>query len=262
MWLTVDIGNSTVVGGLFEGYRLVHTFQRRTDASAPVSAYVDWLREGIGDRSVERAGLVSVVPALTGVMNEAIQAVTGSAPLLVQPKLKLPVQMGYHTPETLGMDRLCGAAAAFNRHRQAVIVVDAGTALTFNVVDDQGVFLGGAITAGLELILRSLHQDTALLPEVNLQLPRYPVGRSTQACIQVGVLYGMIDLVTGLVQRIRKHLKVDSKVILTGGWSGFLSQYLPVDEHDPYLVLHGVRLIMTLNAPAETAVPEAQSATS
>ncbi len=251
--LTLDIGNTAVKGGLFEGPDLVRTFRMATDPAASVPAYRHALRSHLAGAEVERVGLASVVPAVTARAAEAARAETLRPPLLVRPSLALPFEMGYATPETLGADRLAAAAGAWVQYGGGVparplVVVDAGTAVTVEVVGAGGVFLGGAIGAGPDLVRRALAGGTAQLPEVDATVPQRAIGRSTTEGLQAGVMLPFLDGVRGLLARVAAELGTEPLVIATGGWGGLLAAHLDAVAHvEPDLVLHGVRVLLDLN---------------
>ncbi len=249
MWLVFDIGNSWIKGGVFIEDRLERTFVLPHDA-ASLAAGLDAEMDGLkGARPP--VGLASVVPAST----EQVAGLLRSRDLevtLIDSAMRLPFEMAYRTPRTLGTDRLAAAAAAWMLYgktlRRNVVALDAGTAFTYDVVGRDGVYLGGSIAPGPALMQRALHADTAQLPEVPLELPGSPIGRSTREAIQAGVMYGFIDSVRGLLERIRAALDDDVFVVATGGWSRLLHAHVSaVDEVDPHLVLRGVRILMTMN---------------
>jgi type III pantothenate kinase len=170
--------------------------------------------------------------------------------------MKLPFKLAYRTPETLGTDRLAAAAAAWllygrgesRRVSRGVIALDAGTAFTYEVIDRNGVYQGGTISPGPGLMQRSLNRDTAQLPEVPLSLPDAPIGRSTVEAIQAGIMYGFIESVRGLLNRIDGMLGEDAFVVVTGGWGTLIKEHVSdVDAFEPHLVLEGVRLLMEMN---------------
>lgn len=253
MILALDIGNTAVKGGLFDGAALSRTFRFATDPAASVPAYRHALRHHLAGAEVRRVGIASVVPAVTGRLAEAVRAETLRPALVVQHTLVLPFAMGYETPETLGTDRLAAAAGALARYRAArpgrpLVVVDAGTAVTVEVVSADDVFLGGAIGAGPDLVRRALAGGTAQLPEVMPVLPRRAVGRSTREAIQSGLLLPFLDGTRGLLARITDELRTEPFAVATGGWGALLAEHLPeIDHAEPHLVLHGIRALLDLN---------------
>lgn len=247
MRLAFDIGNSAVKGGIFTDAELESTF-RCTHAIEELSAALD---ATIAGRPVEWAGLASVVPASTreviALLEErAIPAIT------IGHDVQLPFRMGYRTPETLGADRIAAAAAAWLGYGAGadrdVLALDAGTAVTCELVDRYAVYRGGTIAPGPVLMQRALNRATAQLPEVPLEVPDSVVGRSTIEAIQAGTIFGFLESVRGLLRRIRADLGAKPYVVATGGWSKMLREELEeIDVLEPHLVLQGVRQLVEMN---------------
>ena len=252
MWIVFDIGNSSVKAGLFRGERLEQTFVLPHDAEGLVSGLEQAMRRyGGASDPVDRTGIASVVPTtterLSTILRERNLDVT-----TVHHRMRLPFEMAYRTPESLGTDRLAAAAAAWDaigmNGERSVVAIDAGTACTMEVVDRGGVYLGGVIAPGPSLLQRALHRETAQLPEVPLSLPETPVGASTTEAMQSGIMLGFIEAARGLLGRICRVLGDDPFVVATGGWSPLLlEQVNDVDDVDPHLVLRGVRVLMAMN---------------
>jgi type III pantothenate kinase len=255
MVLALDIGNSAVKGGLFDDDGLVRTFF--LDGLSVASADVDAWREGLDGpldgAEVTAAGLVSVVPAALPPARSALQELTGGPVRVVTTDAPLPFTLGYDTPDTLGTDRLAAAAAGWARYGQAgrdattaqsVLVVDVGTAVTYEVVDRDGVYRGGAIGPGPRLMRRALQSGTAQLPSVPLSFPPSATGRSTSAALQSGIMWGVVDSIRGMTDRLAGALPDRPVVVLTGGWSDRLRPHLNLVDHvAPHLVLEGVRML-------------------
>ncbi len=240
-FLALDIGNSSVKAAVWDGGW--SSLVRFPSDDAPVAVWAERLEDVA--RGAEAGGLASVVPALTPVLAEAVRAVTGSAPLVVSAGLALPFRMAYETPATLGADRL---AAAVGAHALAdgrpVIAVDAGTAITTEVVTAEPAFLGGAILPGPDLLRRALARDTRQLPDVPWPDVLAPVGASTVGAIQAGLGALVLDGVAGLLRRTQDVLGGGALVVATGGWGGWLAERLPeIDRVEPALVLNGIRLL-------------------
>jgi type III pantothenate kinase len=248
--LALDIGNTAIKGGLFEGVDLRRTFRLETDPAASVPAYRHALRHHLDGVDVERVGVASVVPPVAALVTEAVRAETMRLPLAVSHHLPLPFEMGYETPETLGTDRIAAAAGAWALYRddapeRPLVVVDAGTAVTLEVVSADGVFLGGTIGAGPDLVRRALAGGTAQLPEVDARLPRRAIGRSTKEALQAGLMWPFLDGVRGLLARTTDELGAAPLVVATGGWSELLAAHVEAVDHvEPDLVLHGVRALL------------------
>ena len=253
MLLTLDIGNSAVKTGLFEGETLV-----RVESIAPPEAepearsWQEALASALDDATIDRIGLVSVVPARTEAVTSALRVLTSAPITAVRPDMDLPFELDYDTPDTLGNDRLAAAAAGWVQYGRdgprSVLVVDAGTAVNYEVIHRDGRYQGGAIDAGPVLVRQSLRTGTAQLPEVPLSLPETPVGASTQTALQSGIMWGLVESVRGMRTRLAQTLPDTPRLILTGGWSALLTDHLDEAHHAPHLVLHGVRLLTIQDA--------------
>ncbi len=255
MLLTLDVGNSAVKAGLFDDTELVRVFSvslKAVDAreSAAETAWQDALVPHVPNESVNHVGLASVVPTTADAIAEALTEKTNASITRIGPTLPLPFELGYETPDTLGTDRLAAAAAGWMQFgraaspSQSVLVVDAGTAVTCEVVHRDGIYQGGTIGAGPDLARQALQAGTAQLPAVPLELPGDPVGRSTQTALQSGIMWGLVDAVRGMSDRLAAPLPDAPTVVLTGGWGTLLADHLDrPTQHVPHLVLHGIRLL-------------------
>lgn len=245
MILAVDIGNSSVKIGLIGSSTIVksHTFKELEG---------DDLKQFVSGYEIVSSGIASVVPERTPRILNLLSGISGNPPLIVGPDLKLPFDMGYLSPETLGADRLAAAVAGrtlFPDDR-CIVIIDAGTAVTFDVISD-GVFLGGSIGPGPDLIRKALARETAQLPEINPILPPSIIGRTTEECLQSGVMGGFLESAKGLLKRISAELSEKPRVLLTGGWASFLEGRLGITAVvEPHLVLYGIRDLLRINQQA------------
>lgn len=256
VFLALDIGNSAVKGGIFQDGTIERIFHvdvavAEPNSEAAVGTWTRALREHVSDVEVDRVGVASVVPEVAPIAESALRELTGAEVGTVDTDADLPFRLAYETPQTLGADRLAAAAAAWMLHgcsgdtNRSVVAIDAGTAVTYEVVDRSGVYRGGAIAAGPVLMQRALRTGTAQLPTVPLVFPDEVVGRSTREAMQSGVMWGFVDSVRGMLTRIDATLDDDPVVIVTGGWSEVLAHHLDdVDHVIPHLVLEGVRLLV------------------
>ena len=255
MWLVLDIGNSAAKGGFFEGDQLKDPFRLPLSGEDPPASWEAAFEERLRGRAVTRAGIASVVPAATSGVQVLLNRLANVEAEVIHHQMRLPFTLAYQTPHTLGADRLAAAAAAWSLYgrTRAVVALDAGTAVTVEVVDRAGLFLGGSIGAGPHLLREALAHGTAQLPPVPLERPPTPIGRTTQEAIQAGIMYAFIDSVHGMLDRISKSLDENPFVVATGGWSPFLNEHLDAIDHvDPHLVLHGIRVLMMLNRETAT----------
>ena len=240
-FLALDAGNSSVKGAVWDG--AWGDAARWPVDDAPVEVWAARLASLAGAAS--GAGLVSVVPDLTPVLAAAVRATVGAAPVVVTADGPLPFRMAYRTPYTLGTDRLAAAAAAWDvSGGRPVVALDAGSAITTEVVTAEPAFLGGAILPGPDLLRRALVRDTRQLPEVEWERPPSPIGGSTAEAIQAGLTTLVLDGVAGLLRRTSEALGTDPLVLATGGWGPWLAERVPqIDRVEPNLVLEGVRLL-------------------
>ncbi len=247
MFLALDIGNSNVTWGVFDGDRLAAHGKVPTEAAQPSSHYADALRDLFAASDVDpsdlRGAMVSsVVRGMSETVREAVRSLTGRVPAEARADMDI-IRVAASHPERVGIDRLLSAAAAFAAGGGPVVVADLGTALTVDLVSGEGVFLGGAIAPGLRLCLEALHLKTSLLPRVDLSPPASVLGTSTPDCIRSGVVYGAAGMVEGLVRRVAACAEGPARTVLTGGDATFLSPYLTIPhELDPHLVLRGLLL--------------------
>ena len=243
--LAIDIGNTNMVIGLFAGDQLAAHWRissqplRTGDELAVVVAGL--LRERA--TGIDAAVIGSVVPQLTGAMAAAVQTVCGCAPLLLHSGLKLPVIIAYEHPEQVGPDRIANAYAARELYGVPAIVIDFGTATTFEVVDAEGRFLGGAILPGMRVALEGLFRHAALLASTDTYQPAQVVGRNTADCLRSGAYYGTVGSIREILAQIKKEMGGELKVIATGGLYRLLEGTDLFDVVDQDLTLKGLRLL-------------------
>jgi type III pantothenate kinase len=256
MLLVVDVGNTQTVFGLYESdalradWRLSTHHHRSADEWAVEVAAVLGLR-GFARESVDAAIMSSVVPPLTGTLAEMIESLFGVAPMLVGPGTKTGIKILYENPIEVGADRIVNSVAAVARVDGAVIVVDFGTATTFDAITAQHEYLGGIIVPGLQISADSLFARAAKLPRVEVRKPPKLIGRNTVHSIQSGLYYGYVCLVNGVLDLMKAELAGEPKVLATGGLSRVLAGDLRgIDLIEPHLTLEGLRLIYGKNRPA------------
>lgn len=248
--LTVDIGNSDTVVGRFQGARLAG-FWRLTSGRLTADEATLLLEHVLGRPRGARgprprgAVLCSVVPRLTPSWSEALERTTGQAPLEVSAELVrelLPIR--YHDPGAVGADRIANALAARELYGAPVIVVDLGTATTFDCVSREGAYLGGAIAPGVGTSAEELFRRAARVPRVELRRPRRALGRTTEESLRSGVLWGAAGQVDALVGRLAREMKGKPRVVATGGWAKVVApECATVEAVDEALTLKGMRLL-------------------
>ncbi len=256
MLLAFDIGNTTVAIGLFRGPDLVKSWKIKTDRDKTSDDYSAVLvnlfqAAGIQLGQAEAAIVSSVVPPLTPVIQDACKGLFGLEALIVGPGLRTGMPILYETPLEVGADRIVAAVAAFEKYGGPVIVVDFGTATTFDAVSAKGEYLGGAIAPGIQISAEALYLKTARLPRIEIRKPKRAIGRTTVASMQSGLYFGYVGLVTHTIDEIRKELGAEARVIATGGFGGqVLSEVPAIEAYEPDLVLQGLRIVFERNREA------------
>jgi len=254
MLLAVDIGNTNVVTGVYKGEILKDSFRVSTarkmtadEAGFFISGLLE--RMHVSGEEVQNVVIASVVPPLTPVFEQTAKKYFGCFPVIVSARVKLPVTVDVDNPDEVGADRLANAAAAFTKFGGPVIVIDFGTATTFDVVNGEGAYVGGIILPGPETSMASLARSAARLFEVRIEPPDKVVGRSTAAAMKSGFFYGTVGQVDYLVDRIVEETKFERcTVIATGGLaSGIEKHSRHIKLIDPHLTLEGLRIIAGMN---------------
>lgn len=254
MLLAIDVGNTHTVFGVFDGDKLITEW--RITSSTDRTSDETWQSiknfcsdSGITLSDITGVGISSVVPELTKTLEDIARKHLKTEPMTVSTDLDLGIKILYTDPSTLGADRICNAIAGYKKYGGPLIVIDLGTATTYDVVEKNGDFLGGVIALGLESTAAALHRRAAKLPRIELQFPESIIGRDTVSAMQAGVMFGGVDALEGTVRRIRRELGPDARVIATGGLSGIIAKQTTIIEAcEPSLVLEGVRLIFEREA--------------
>ena len=253
MLLTIDIGNTNLTLGLYEGDKLGAHWRLATDHNRMPDEYgLQFLgllqNAGKTLNDIQGISLASVVPPLTGRVVQACREYLKQEPLVVDAGVKTGIKIRYEDPKAVGADRVCDAVAVMKLYGGPACVVDFGTATTFNAVTKEGEYLGGAITAGINLAAEALYTRAAKLPRIDLQVPPSVIGRNTVHAMQSGLLFGYVSMVEGMVNRFRSELGGDMKVVATGGLAEVVAHETKViDIIAPWLTLEGLRLIWELN---------------
>jgi type III pantothenate kinase len=253
MLLTIDIGNTNLTLGLYEGDKLGAHWRLATDHNRMPDEYgLQFLgllqNAGKSLKDITGISLASVVPPLTGRVIQACREYLKQEPLVVDTGIKTGIKVRYEDPKAVGADRICDAVAVMKFHGGPACIIDFGTATTFNALTKDGEYLGGAITAGINLAAEALYTRAAKLPRIDLQTPPSVIGRNTVHAMQSGLLFGYVSMVEGMVTRFRSELGGDMKVIATGGLSESVAKETKViDILAPWLTLDGLRIIWELN---------------
>ena len=253
MILAVDIGNTQTVLGLIEAGELDGHWRVSTDATLTadeVRVKIGGLLAADGHRwsDIERIVVASVVPVLTAAYEELAERATGRPPLVVGPGIKTGLPIAYDNPHEIGADRIVNAMAAVELYGAPVVIVDFGTATTFDVVDATGAYLGGAIAPGVETSAEALFRRAARLSSVDLEPPTRVIGRTTRESVQSGLLLGEAAMVDGLVRRIWAELHEECIIVATGGLAATMAPLCTtVSEVDVDLTLRGLSLVYERN---------------
>jgi len=256
MLLAFDVGNTTIAIGLFRGKKLVKSWKIKTDSDKTSDEYGAVLLDlmgvaGLAPAKVTGAIISSVVPPLTPAIEEVCRTYFATEASVVGPGLKTGMPILYENPLEVGADRITAAVAQFERQGGPVIVLDFGTATTFDAVSAKGEYLGGVIAPGVRISAEALYLKTAKLPRIEIRKPKRAVGRTTVSSMQSGLYFGYIGLVTRIIEEMRKEIGAGARVIATGGFGGQVTEELPVIEaYEPDLVLEGLRIIHERNREA------------
>lgn len=253
MLLTIDIGNTNVTLGLYDGeklgprWRLATVHDRMPDEYG--LQFLGLLAHGCcSPANLSGVCMASVVPPLTSKVVEAVRQYLLQEPLVVDTGVKTGVRIRYEDPRAVGADRIVDAAAVQRLYGGPACVVDFGTATTFDAISAEGDYLGGAIAPGIGIASEALFQRTAKLPRVDLQRPPSAIGRNTVHAMQSGLLFGYVGLVEGMVARFRQELGSSMKVIATGGLAEIVAKETEaIQIIAPWLTLDGLRIVWELN---------------
>lgn len=249
MLLAIDIGNTNLTLGVFQGDLLVHGWRLSTDRSRMPDEYGLQLvglldHASLRAENLEGVVMASVVPPLTGRLVAGVHDYLSQDPLLITSDLDTGVLLRVDQPASVGADRVANAVAVRELFGGPACVVDFGTATTFDALDAQGNYLGGAIAPGIGIAADALVASTAQLPRVELEAPPSVIGRNTVSAMQAGIVYGYAGLVEGLVARFREELGDGMQVIATGGLAQFVADQTNVVQHvAPWLTLDGLRIL-------------------
>lgn len=251
--LVIDVGNTNVVFGIFEGKSLIGEWRVATHLHKTADEYgillIDLLQaQKISISKIKGAILSSVVPPLTPVFQEMTRKYFSLEAMVVTHSLKTGLQIDYDQPKEIGADRIVNAAAAYQLYGGPVIIVDFGTATTFCVVSESGDYLGGAIAPGLIISADALFARAAKLPRVELIKPKKIIGRDTVSSMQSGMIFGYVGLVNEIVHRIHREIGTEALVVATGGLSNLIApECNSIQKIRPTLTLEGLMIIYALN---------------
>jgi type III pantothenate kinase len=253
MLLVIDIGNTNITLGVFEGDKLDATFRLATHVNQMPDEYAVYIlsllrQRGIDVADITEGAMSCVVPPLITTFNELFQKYFNIEPLAVGPGVKTGIRIRMDNPREVGSDRIANAAGAISLYKGPIIVVGMGTATAFDTVSREGDYLGGAVAPGLAIAAEALFTRTAALPRVALVRPRKAIGTNTLSAMQSGIIFGYAGLVDGIVTRIQEELGEKATVVATGGYAAIIAQEAKVIEKvNPNLTLIGIKVIHDMN---------------
>ncbi len=253
MLLAIDVGNTNTVVGAFEGAVLKHDWRLQTSQERTADEYGILLRQlfelsGMDVSQVSAVAISSVVPPMASTLEQMSVRYFKVKPLFVGPGVKTGMPILYENPREVGADRVANAVAAYERWRCGLVVVDFGTATTFDVVSQRGEYLGGVICPGIAISMDALFRSASKLPRVELAKPPNVIGRNTVASMQAGLVYGYVGLVDGICARIADELGFAPKIVATGGLASLIADVsTSIEEVDEHLTLDGLRILHDRN---------------
>lgn len=253
MLLVIDIGNTNIVFGVYNNDVLINHWRLSTSLQKTVDEYAILLNsllyiERIRLNEIDSAIISCVVPPLLIPFEIICRKYMGIKPLIVEPGIKTGMPILYENPSELGADRIVNAVAGYDKHKRSLIIVDFGTATTFDYITEKGDYVGGCIVPGIMISLEALFERASKLPRVELIRPKNIIGKNTVHAMQSGIIYGYSSLVDGVVKKMKQEVKTEPYVIATGGLSSLIFKNSEtIDEIDEFLTLKGLKILYEKN---------------
>ena len=249
MILIADIGNTNITCGIYQEEKLVKTFRLVSDKSKKVEDFVAELKNNTKDYKITECFIGSVVDELNQILKKACDYLFGIDSYVFNATSKTGVVLDVTNPETVGADRIANAYAVYKKYPCPCVVIDMGSATTFDILSKEGKFFGGIIMPGVEMQLNSLCEKTSRLPKISVEEINFVIGRDTKTCILSGVIRGHVCAIEGLIAECEKEIGEKITIVATGGLSSLISKYMnrKIDYIEPNLTLDGFRLLYKLN---------------
>jgi type III pantothenate kinase len=253
MLLVIDVGNSNTVLGIYTGAELTHNWRVGTDKDRTVDEYAVLINDlfrlsGLTFADLSDVMVSSVVPSMLNTIDGLCAKYFKLKPFIVGPGIKTGMPIHYENPREVGADRIVNGVAAYETYNCALIVVDFGTATTFDLISADGAYLGGAIAPGVGISADALFSRASKLPRVDISRPAQIIAKNTVSSMQAGIYFGYVGLVEGIVSRMKKEFAKPVKVVATGGFAATIAESTDcIDLVDPFLTLEGLRILYELN---------------
>ncbi len=250
MLLVIDIGNTNIVMGVYEGSRRISDWRIRTERNATEDEFNVltnhlFAESGIKPRDIDRTIISCVVPPMVGILNAFCLKYLGDPPHWVDATSSTQMPIRVHNPSEVGADRIVNAVAAYEKYQSSLIVIDFGTATTFDAISEKGEYLGGAISPGISVSAEALFMKASKLPRVEIfSPPEFVIGKDTSESMRSGIIYGYAGLVDGMVERMRTEMGTNPRVLATGGLAVLMAHVSKtIEKVESTLTLEGLRII-------------------